>query len=101
MTRSADKQDPQVEFLKQRLGTLQEEKEGLDQNIANLQEKKVGIEQEIAEIQEQIDFSGLRHIRRPLSLSGLVALAALGKPLGGNVDASHGLACALLGIANL
>ena len=47
------------------------------------------------------DSTGLRHIRRPLNLSGLVAFAALGKPLGGNVDASDGLACALLGIANL
>ena len=45
--------------------------------------------------------TGLRHIRRPLNLSGLVAFAALGKPLGGNVDDSDGLACALLGIANL
>ena len=47
------------------------------------------------------DSTGLRHIRRPLSLSGLVAFAALGKPLGDNVDASNGLACALLGIATL
>ena len=37
----------------------------------------------------------------PLNLSALVLFAALGKPLGGNVDASGGLAYALLGIANL
>ena len=47
------------------------------------------------------DSTGLRHIRRPLNVSGLVAFAALGKPLGGNVDASDGLAYALLGIASL